>query len=152
MELDKIDRAILALLQTNAQLTIQEIGQQINLSKTPVHERIKRLEREGIIDRYVTVLNKKKLGSRLQIYCQVTLDKQNRDSFDAFDAAIATLPEVLDCCRVSGAFDYLIKLIVTDMDDYNRFYQDQFSVIPGIVHISSFFVMAEVKNTTVVPV
>lgn len=152
MELDKIDRAILALLQANAQLTIQEIGQQINLSKTPVHERIKRLEREGIIDRYVTVLNKKKLGNRLQIYCQVTLDKQNRDSFDAFDAAIATLPEVLDCCRVSGAFDYLIKLIVTDMDDYNRFYQDQFSVIPGIVHISSFFVMAEVKSTTVVPV
>ncbi|CCG99609.1 transcriptional regulator, AsnC family [Fibrella aestuarina BUZ 2] len=152
MELDKIDRAILALLQANAQLTIQEIGQQINLSKTPVHERIKRLEREGIIDRYVTVLNKKKLGNRLQIYCQVTLDKQNRDSFDAFDVAIATLPEVLDCCRVSGAFDYLIKLIVMDMDDYNRFYQDQFSVIPGIVHISSFFVMAEVKNTTVVPV
>lgn len=152
MELDKTDRAILALLQQNAQLTIQEIGQRINLSKTPVHERIKRLEREGVIAGYVTLLDKKKLGNRLQIYCQVTLDKQNRDSFDAFDAAIATLPEVLDCCRVSGTFDYLLKLIVPDMDAYNRFYQERFSVIPGIVHISSFFVMAEVKNTTVVPV
>ena len=99
----------------------------------------------------MVLLDKKKLGNRLQIYCQVTLDKQNRDSFDAFDAAIATLPEVLDCCRVSGTFDYLLKLIVTDMDAYNRFYQERFSVIPGIVHISSFFVMAEVKNTTVVP-
>lgn len=152
MELDKTDRAILALLQENAQLTIQEIGQRINLSKTPVHERIKRLEREGVITRYVTLIDKKKLGGHLQIYCQVTLDKQNRDSFDAFDAAIARLPEVLDCCRVSGTFDYLIKLIVADMDAYNRFYQDQFSVIPGIIHISSFFVMAEIKSTTIVPI
>jgi Lrp/AsnC family transcriptional regulator, leucine-responsive regulatory protein len=149
--LDHYDRAILALLQQNAQLTIQEIGQRINLSKTPVHERIKRLERDGVIAGYVALLDKKKLGSRLQIYCQITLDKQNRESFDTFDAAIATLPEVLDCCRVSGTFDYLVKLIVTDMDAYNRFYQDRFSTIPGIVHISSFFVMAEVKNTTVVP-
>jgi Lrp/AsnC family transcriptional regulator, leucine-responsive regulatory protein len=152
MTLDPYDRAILALLQHNAQLTIQEIGQRVSLSKTPVHERIKRLEREGVITGYVALLDKKQLGSRLQIYCQITLDKQNRDSFDLFDAAITNLPEVLDCCRVSGTFDYLVKLIVQDMDAYNRFYQDRFSTIPGIVHISSFFVMAEVKNTTVVPV
>jgi Lrp/AsnC family transcriptional regulator, leucine-responsive regulatory protein len=152
MTLDKIDQAILTLLQADARLTIQEIGQRINLSKTPVHERIKRMERDGVIARYVTIVDKKKLGNRLQIYCQITLDKQNRDSFDTFDAAITDLPEVLDCCRVSGTFDYLVKLIVTDMDAYNRFYQDRFSTIPGIVHISSFFVMAEVKSTTVVPV
>ena len=152
MTLDKIDQAILTLLQADARLTIQEIGQRINLSKTPVHERIKRMEREGVIARYVTLVDKKKLGNRLQIYCQITLDKQNRDSFDTFDAAIADLPEILDCCRVSGTFDYLVKLIVTDMDAYNRFYQDRFSTIPGIVHISSFFVMAEVKSTTAVPV
>ena len=110
------------------------------------------MEREGVIARYVTIVDKKKLGNRLQIYCQITLDKQNRDSFDTFDAAITDLPEVLDCCRVSGTFDYLVKLIVTDMDAYNRFYQDRFSTIPGIIHISSFFVMDEVKSTTVLPV
>ncbi len=150
--LDKTDRHILRLLQENAQLTIQEIGQRINLSKTPVHERVKRLEREGIIERYVTILDKKKLGNLLTVYCQVTLDKQTRDAFADFDAAIRELPEVLECNRVSGTFDYLLKIVSRDMETYNRFYQDRLSVIPGALHISSFFVMAEIKNTTVVPV
>ncbi len=150
--LDKIDRRILGLLQENAHLTIQEIGQRINLSKTPVHERIKRLEREGVIARYVTILDKKKLGNGLMVYCQVTLDKQTRDTFADFDAAVRDLPEVLECNRVSGTFDYLLKIVSRDMETYNRFYQERLSVIPGTLHISSFFVMAEVKNSTVVPV
>jgi Lrp/AsnC family transcriptional regulator len=150
--LDKIDRKILSLLQVDARLTIQEIGQQINLSKTPVHERIKRLEREGVIARYVTILDKRKLGNLLMVYCQVTLDKQTRDTFADFDNAVRELPEVLECNRVSGTFDYLLKIVSRDMETYNRFYQEQLSVIPGTLHISSFFVMAEVKNSTVVPV
>ncbi len=150
--LDKTDHKILSLLQQNARLTIQEIGQQINLSKTPVHERIKRLEREGVIARYVTILDKKKLGNLLMVYCQVTLDKQTRDAFVDFDTAVRELPEVLECNRVSGTFDYLLKIVSQDMETYNRFYQEQLSVLPGALHISSFFVMAEVKNSTVVPV
>ncbi len=152
MELDKIDRAILALLQANAHLTIQEIGQAINLSKTPVHERIKRLERAGVIDRYVAILDKKKVGNSLMVYCQVTLDRQTRDAFTDFDAAVRGLPEVLECNRVSGSFDYLLKIVSRDMETYNRFHQDQLSVIPGTLHISSVFVMSEVKNSTVVPI
>ncbi|WP_338875429.1 Lrp/AsnC family transcriptional regulator [Spirosoma sp. SC4-14] len=150
--LDAIDRKLLALLQENAHLTIQEMGQRINLSKTPVHERIKRLEREGVIDRYVTILDKKKLGNLLVVYCQVTLDRQTRDAFADFDAAIHELPEVLECNRVSGTFDYLLKIVSRDMETYNRFYQERLSVIAGTLHISSFFVMAEVKNSTIVPV
>ena len=152
MELtDTTDSKILNLLQQNARLTIQEIGQQINLSKTPVHERIKRLEREGIIDRYVTILNRKKLGNLLLVYCQVTLDRQTRDAFTAFEIDVRELPEVLECNRVSGTFDYLLKIVSRDMDTYNHFYQEQLSVIPGTLHISSFFVMSEIKNSTVVP-
>ena len=150
--IDKTDRTILNLLQGNARLTIQEIGQQINLSKTPVHERIKRLERDGIIDRYVTIIDKKRVGNGLMVYCQVTLDKQTRDTFADFDAAVRDLPEVLECNRVSGTFDYLLKIVSRDMETYNRFYQDRLSVIAGTLHISSFFVMAEIKNSTVVPV
>jgi Lrp/AsnC family leucine-responsive transcriptional regulator len=152
VNLDSIDHKILGLLQENARLTIQEIGQRINLSKTPVHERIKRLEREGVIDRYVTILDKKKLGNILMVYCQVTLDRQTRDAFADFDTAVRELPEVLECNRVSGTFDYLLKIVSRDMETYNRFYQEQLSVIPGTLHISSFFVMAEVKNSTIVPV
>jgi Lrp/AsnC family transcriptional regulator len=149
--LDKTDYKILKLLQQNARLTIQEIGKQINLSKTPVHERIRRLEREGVIDRYVTILDKKKLGKLLMIYCQVTLDRQTRDAFTAFEADVRELPEVLECNRVSGTFDYLIKIVSQDMDSYNHFYQERLSVIPGTLHISSFFVMSEIKNSTVIP-
>lgn len=150
--LDQTDRTILRLLQANARLTIQEIGQRINLSKTPVHERIKRLERAGIIDRYVTIVDKKRVGNGLMVYCQVTLDKQTRDTFADFDAAVRDLPEVLECNRVSGTFDYLLKIVSRDVETYNRFYQDRLSVIAGTLHISSFFVMAEIKNSTVVPV
>ena len=150
--LDKTDRRILGLLQQNARLTIQEIGQQINLSKTPVHERIKRLERAGIIDRYVTILDRKKLGNLLTVYCQVTLDRQTRDAFTAFEVEVRQLPEVLECNRVSGTFDYLLKIVSRDMETYNHFYQEQLSIIPGTLHISSFFVMADVKNSTVIPI
>ena len=150
--LDKIDRSILRLLQGNARLTIQEIGRQINLSKTPVHERIKQLERAGVIDRYVTIVDKKKVGNGVMVYCQVTLDKQTRDTFADYEAAVRDLPEVLECNRVSGTFDYLLKIVSRDMETYNRFYQDRLSVIAGTLHISSFFVMAEIKNSTIVPV
>ena len=151
MDLDKLDRTILTLLQADAHLTIQEIGRRVNLSKTPVHERIKRLEREGIIARYVTVLDKKKIGNPLAVFCQITLDKQTADLFADFDRAVLNLPEVLSCHLVSGTFDYLIQVVVPDMDAYNRFYRERLSVIAGIVHISSFFVMAEVKNDTAIP-
>ncbi|MBD2752905.1 Lrp/AsnC family transcriptional regulator [Spirosoma validum] len=150
--IDSTDRKILTILQQNAHLTIQEIGQQINLSKTPVHERIRRLEREGVIDRYVTILDKKKLGNLMMIYCQVTLDRQTRDAFNAFEVEVHELPEVLECNRVSGTFDYLLKIVSRDMETYNHFYQEHLSVIPGTLHISSFFVMAEIKNSTIVPV
>jgi Lrp/AsnC family leucine-responsive transcriptional regulator len=86
------------------------------------------------------------------VYCQVTLDKQTRDTFADFDAAVRDLPEVLECNRVSGTFDYLLKIVSRDIETYNRFYQDRLSVIAGTLHISSFFVMAEIKNSTVVPV
>ncbi|UFH54035.1 Lrp/AsnC family transcriptional regulator [Spirosoma sp. KNUC1025] len=150
--IDAIDRKILKILQQNAHLTIQEVGQQINLSKTPVHERIRRLEREGVIERYVTIVDKKKVGNLLMIYCQVTLDRQTRDAFTAFEVDVRELPEVLECNRVSGTFDYLLKIVSRDMDTYNHFYQERLSVIPGTLHISSFFVMSEIKNSTVVPV
>ncbi|GAB3996165.1 Lrp/AsnC family transcriptional regulator [Spirosoma daeguense] len=148
---DSTDRKILNALQQNAQLTIQEIGKLINLSKTPVHERIKRLEREGVIERYVTIVNRKKTGHQLMVYCQVTLDRQTRDTFTTFDESVRHLPEVLECNRVSGTFDYLLKVISADMETYNRFYQERLSVLPGAMHINSFFVMSEVKNSTIVP-
>lgn len=149
---DTVDRTILRLLQSNSQLTIKEIASQINLSITPVHDRIRKLEREGYIDRYVALLNRRKLGKMLVVYCHVTLDKQRKESFEEFNETIAKLPEVLECSVVSGNFDYLLKVVAEDVEGYNTFYQQNLSVLKSVLHISSFFVMSEVKSTTELPI
>jgi Lrp/AsnC family leucine-responsive transcriptional regulator len=100
MQPDTTDRKILDLLQKNSQLTIKEIAGQINLSVTPVHERIRKLEKEGFIDKYVCLLNRRKLGKALVVYCNVTLDKQRKESFEDFNQAIVNMSEVLECSVV----------------------------------------------------
>ena len=151
MNLDASDIRILQLLQENAQFTIKEISQKINLSMTPTHDRIKRLEQEGVIDKYVTILNKKMLGNPMLVYCNITLDKQQKNHFEEFEEAIKQFPEVIECSVISGSFDYLLKVIVKDMSAYNEFYQKKLSDLQSVAHISSSFVMSEVKSTTVIP-
>lgn len=151
-KLDLADNKILNLLQQNAHYTIKEIAQQVNLSITPVHERIKRLENEGYIEKYVAIVNKKRLGKWLLVHCQVTLDKQTQNNFKEFEIAIENLAEVMECSVVSGGFDYLLKIMVRDMEHYNEFYQTKLSVLSAVAHITSFFVMKEVKNSTQVPI
>ncbi|MCU0471260.1 MAG: Lrp/AsnC family transcriptional regulator [Arcicella sp.] len=151
MTIDKTDILILQLLQENAQLTLKEISQKIHLSMTPTHDRIKRLEHEGVIAKYVTILNKKMLGNPLMVYCSITLDKQQKNHFEEFEEAIKQFPEVIECSVISGSFDYMIKVIAKDMEAYNEFYQKKLSDLQSVAHISSSFVMSEVKNTTVLP-
>jgi DNA-binding Lrp family transcriptional regulator len=151
MNLDASDIRILQLLQENAQFTLKEISQKINLSMTPTHDRIKRLEQEGVIDKYVTILNKKMLGNPMMVYCNITLDKQQKNHFEEFEEAIKQFPEVIECSVISGSFDYLLKVIVKDMSAYNEFYQKKLSDLQSVAHISSSFVMSEVKSTTVIP-
>lgn len=148
IKIDEIDRKILRLLQENSRWTYKEIAQKINLSLTPVHDRIKRMENEGIIEKYVGILNKKKLGIDLTVYSQVTLLKQTKEVSGKFDSEIRNLPEVLECNFVSGSFDYLLKIAVSDMDAYHQFHQLKLSAIEGVSLINSFFVMSEVKSTT----
>ncbi|MES2517638.1 MAG: Lrp/AsnC family transcriptional regulator [Bacteroidota bacterium] len=151
MNLDATDIRILQLLQENAQFTLKEISQKVNLSITPTHDRIKRLEQEGVISKYVTILNKKMLGNPLTVYCSITLDKQQKNNFEEFEEVIRQFPEVIECSVISGSYDYLLKVIAKDMEAYNEFYQKKLSDLQSVAHISSSFVMSEVKNTTVLP-
>ena len=123
MILDETDKKILRLLQVDAHLTLKDIAGKINLSLTPVHDRVKRLEKEGIIEKYVSVLNKKKLGQNLTVYCQVTLVKQTHDISEGFNESIINMPEVLECDFVSGTFDYMLKVVLPDMESYHHFHQ-----------------------------
>lgn len=148
MQLDLTDKRILELLQENSQFTMKEIASRINLSVTPVHDRIRKLEREGFIDKYVCLLNRRKLGKALVVYCNVTLDKQKRESFEDFNQAIVRMPEVLECSVVSGNFDYMLKVVVEDGEAYNQFYQHKLSALKSVLHISSYFVISEIKYST----
>jgi Lrp/AsnC family leucine-responsive transcriptional regulator len=152
MQLDQIDRKILSLIQDNGKLTMKEIASMIQLSVTPTYERIRKLEKEGIIDKYVCLLNRKKVGKSILVYCQVTLDKQQKENFESFNAAIREMEEVIECNVVSGNYDYLLKVLVEDGEFYNHFYQNKLSVLPSVLHISSYFVISEIKQTTKIPV
>jgi Lrp/AsnC family transcriptional regulator len=138
MTLDETDKKILRLLQEDAHLTLKDIAKQINLSLTPVHDRVKRLQQEGIIEKYVTILNKKKIGQNLTVYCQVTLIKQTHDTSEGFNQSILNLPEVVECNFVSGSFDYMLKIIVPDMESYHQFHQQKLSVLGSLVDTQFF--------------
>lgn len=151
-KIDAIDAKILKLLQKDAKHTFKEIAEKINLSLTPTHERIKKLEAEGYIEKQVCILNKRKLGITLVVYSQVTLIKQTKEMSDIFCAAVKKMPEVIECSFVSGSFDYLLKIAVSDMDAYHSFHQLKLSAIEGVSLINSIFVLSEIKNTTEIPV
>ena len=152
MILDETDKKILRLLQEDAHLTLKDIANKINLSLTPVHDRMKRLEKEGVIEKYVSILNKKKLGKNLIVYCQVTLIKQTFDIAKVFNQSILNMPEVLECNFVSGNFDYMLKVVLPDMESYHHFHQKKLSILPEVSLINSFFIISEVKSTTVLPI
>lgn len=151
INLDSMDMKILKIIQNNCQHTLKDIAMQVNLSLSPTHDRIKRLELDGYIKGYVGILNRKKLNLGLLVHCQVTLEKQNRTNFTEFENSISEFPEVLSCHLVSGNFDYYLNVVSEDVESYNTFYQEKLAVLPSVAHISSLFVMDEIKTTTSLP-
>ncbi len=149
--LDALDIKILKIIQENSQKTLKDIAEQVNLSLSPTHDRVKRLESDGYIKGYVALLNRKKLNLGLLVHCQVTLEKQTSQNFSEFEAAIKAFPEVISCHLVSGNFDYYLNVLSADVESYNRFYQEKLAVLPSVAHISSLFVMDEIKSTTALP-
>jgi Lrp/AsnC family leucine-responsive transcriptional regulator len=149
--LDLVDRAILKILQEDAFLTTKEVAAQLNLTTTPVFERVKRLEREGYIGRYTALLNRQKVGLSMLVFCDVALKEHNRDYLLRFERAVVELSEVLECHHITGEYDYVLKVVVRDMDGYQQFIKEKLAAFENIGRVQSHFVMTEVKNTTVLP-
>lgn len=149
--LDKIDIKLLQCLQTNSRLTTKELAKEVNLSTTPVYERVKRLENEGYIKRYVAVLDPDKLNLGLVIYVHVKLSKQSYQTAKDFIDAIKDLPEVTECYSVAGKFDYMMKLHAPNMHYYRNLVLDVLGGIEAVSSVESTFVMHEVKHTTNLP-
>lgn len=145
--LDRIDRALLRLLQADARLPAAELARRVNLSVTPCKQRIRRLEREGYVRGYFAHLDPLKLGQALQAYIEVQLDRTTPDVFERFREAMLGSDEVLECQMVAGGFDYLLKVRVADMAAYRRFLGDRLATIRGVMQTHTYFVMEEIKST-----
>lgn len=145
--LDKTDLQILSLLQENARLTVKDLASKVNLSTTPVFERVKRLEREGYIQKYVAVLNADKLGQGFVVFCSVRLSKMNTNIANDFVARIHDIKEVAECYNISGEFDYLLKIHASDMKSYQHFLINVLGKIESLGSVQSCFVMDEIKHS-----
>ena len=146
VQLDAIDLQILDLLSKNGKLGNKEIAAVIGLSTTPTFERVKRLEKKGIIKGYVAILDKKKIGKGLKVFCQVSLKSHNAEIIDGFEAEIVHLSEVSACYHIAGDFDYSLFIEVADMDEYQQFLKQKLANIPNIANVQTAFVMSTLKG------
>jgi Lrp/AsnC family transcriptional regulator len=149
--LDKIDYKILAVLQEDASRSAAEIAEAVGLSQSPCWRRIQRLKDDGYITRIVALLDRQKLGFRVQMFVQVKVVKNDQASLAEFSAAIRAFPEVLDCHVVLGVFDFLLRVVAPDMDAYETFYFEKLSKVPHILEVTSYVAASEIKTTTAWP-
>lgn len=145
-KLDKVDLQILRTLQENARLTTKELAAQVSLSSTPVFERLKRLEREGYIKKYIAVLDADKLNQGFVVFCNVKLRRMNKDIAMEFTRIIQNIPEVTECYNISGSYDYLLKIYAPNMKYYQEFIINVLGTIDSLGSLESMFVMDEVKH------
>jgi len=145
--LDRIDLRILAMLQQDGRLSMKDLADAIGLTITPCVERVKRLERDGVIMGYYARLNPESLGASLLVFVELTLGAKSDAIFDTFKREVLRIPEVQECHLVSGDFDYLVKARIGEMNQYRRLLGDILLQLPGAVQSKSYVVMEEVKET-----
>lgn len=145
--MDKLDVEILKLLQANARITVKEISETIHLSTTPVHERIKRLEQNGIIKQYVTLVDRDKVGKGLMVICYVSLKAHSKTAGVQFIKTMNGLQEVVECYSISGEFDFMLKVVCRDMNAYYDFHVNKLSQLENMGNVQSVFVMGVIKET-----
>jgi DNA-binding Lrp family transcriptional regulator len=147
ISLDTKDLAILKLLQQNARITVKEIAENIHLSTTPVHERIKRMEESGVIKQYATLLDHTKVKKGLMVICYVSLKQHDKTAGGKFIKRMHELSEVIECYNISGEFDFMLKVVAENMDAYYDFHVNKLSQAENIGHVQSVFVMGVIKQT-----
>ena len=146
--MDSIDKKLLGLLQGDTKKTTKELSMVLNLSVTAVYERIKKLEREGVISKYVAILDRNKVEKAFVVFCHIKLIQHSKDFVTTFENEVVKLNEVLECFHVSGDYDYILKVHVKDMDEYREFMVTKLTGLKHIGSTHSSFMIGEVKNTT----
>ena len=150
MNLDSIDKKLINLIQNDSKQTTKQLSLQLNLSITAVYERLKKLEKEQIIKKYVAIINKNKINKSFLVFCHIKLIQHTKEYVTTFEREILKLYEVSECFHVSGDYDYILKIYVNDMDEYRDFMVTKLPAIKYIGSTHSTFAIEEVKNTTAI--
>jgi len=144
--MDKLDTKILSVLQRDGQISMARLSEQVGLSLSACHRRVKLLESSGMIANYAARLNRKAVGLEIQVFIEVKLTSQRKEHINAFEAAIAQMPEVLECHLISGEFDYLIRLAARNTEDYEALYRNRLSEIPSVSQMKTLLSLSTVKE------
>ncbi|MES2543515.1 MAG: Lrp/AsnC family transcriptional regulator [Bacteroidota bacterium] len=149
--MDVIDKKLLQLLQNDSKKTTKELSSKLNLSVTAVYERIKKLEKEGVIAKYVALLDRNKIQKGFVVFCHLKLMQHTKEFIAQFEKEVVQLNEVLECFHVSGDYDYILKICVNNMEEYREFMVTKLTTLQHIGSTHSTFMIGEVKNTTSFP-
>ena len=150
MKIDELDKRILKHLQEDSKKTNKEIANDLKLSVTAIYERIKKLERDGVISKYVALVNPESVGKGFMVLCQIKLIQHKKEILTKFEKDITSLPEVIECLHVSGDYDYILKVLVKDMHEYREFMVAKLTSLDHIGSTKSVFTINKVKQSTII--
>lgn len=151
-QLDRYDRLLLAELQRDSRQTVQQLAAAVGLSSTPCWKRVKELEARGVIRRYTALVDREQVGLSLCVLAEVNLTRHNEDDVRRFESAVAQAPQIVSCYATTGQADYVLKVLVPGIKDYEAFLHETAFKLPGVTHVRSSVVLKEVKADTAVPV
>lgn len=152
MQLDRHEKAILTVLQDDADISIAELAERVGLSQSPCWRRVAALEQAGVIRKRVALVDRRKVGLSAQIFAQVRLSAHGRAHLADFETAIADIPEVIECHVLMGTVDFLLRIVAANVEAYEKLFFEKLSRLPGVQEINSAIALSEIKSTTALPV
>lgn len=152
MALDETDRRILRIMQNQGRISNAELSESVALSASACHRRVQRLEKEGFIRQYVTLLDARKMGMPTTVFVEITLQAQADEVLDAFEKAVSRIPDVLECHLMAGTADYILKVVAENTEDFARIHRQHLARLPGVTQMQSSFALRTVFKTTALPV
>ena len=151
MNIDRFDRKILQALQKDGRISNVDLADLVSLSESACLRRVRRLEENGFIDKYTALLNQHQAGLAGNVFVHITLHREKQSDLAAFEAAVQNLPEVMECYLMTGEFDYLLRIVISDMADFERVHKESITQLPGVARVNSSVAIRTVRNTTELP-
>jgi Lrp/AsnC family leucine-responsive transcriptional regulator len=151
-KLDEIDRKIIAALQADGKITVNELAEKVGLSASPCARRVRLLEQAKVIKGYTAIIDQKKVGLPISAFASIKLERQREDALERFSKAVSRWPEVVDCYLMTGQRDYLLRIVVRDLEAYERFLNDKLTRLEGVASIETSFALKQIKRSEALPV